>query len=102
MSPRESSDAPDASQRVAVCPRQPLSRTFACRLVVLQDGRQILEWILAAKLSCVDERHEHVADLGAALTAVEERVSPVPNGHLQGALANVVVDGHAWFAQKQG
>jgi hypothetical protein len=48
----------------------------------------------------MDERCEHVADAGAVLCAVEERVTPVADGQLQRAFTNIVLEWRALLLQE--
>src|SRR5580700_5872327 len=53
------------------------------------------------ELGGVNERHEDVADVGAALASVEERAFAISDGHLEGSLGDVVVEGGTWFSQEE-
>jgi hypothetical protein len=50
----------------------------------------------------VNEAHEHIAELGAVLCFVAQRVFAVQDGHLEAALANIIVQGRPGLTQEQG
>jgi hypothetical protein len=63
---------------VAIIPRHPLLRTAGHQLAVFLQRGQV-EGIGIAELAGVDEAHEQVANVGAVLGLIEERVLVVEN-----------------------
>jgi hypothetical protein len=64
--------------------------------VVAARGIDIVE------LAGVDQAHEQVPQPSAVLGFVAQRVFPVEDRHLQGPLADIVIQGRAGLAQEQG
>jgi len=68
--------------------------------VPLQFG-QVIEGVGPAQFAGVDQAHEQVADVGAVGRLVEQRVLAVQDGPLQGAFAQIVIQGRPGHSQEQ-
>jgi hypothetical protein len=89
-----------ACERCLVSPGQPIARVFSGRRRVLEHMGQIVERILTVQFGGVNERSEHVTYGGAVLSAVEERIAPVRDGHLQGTLTDIIFQGRPCRCRK--
>ena len=89
-------------ERLPVIPREPSGRMLRCLLGVAHQGVEIVQGVGGAEPTGVDQAHEQVAQPGAVLRLVAERVFPVEDGHLQGAFADIIIQGRARLAEEQG
>jgi len=68
---------------------------------VRRDGQQIGKGIDPVEPAGIDQAHEQVADPGTFDGFVAEAVFAMQDGHFQGSLAGIVVQGRAGLAQEQ-
>ena len=71
-----------AVDRRQIVPRHPILRALLELIGVMLQLGEVVEGIGAAQFGSVDQAHEQVADFGAFLCLVEERVLSMENGSL--------------------
>jgi hypothetical protein len=68
--------------------------------VTLKLG-QVIERIGPAEFAGVDQAHEHIPDVGAMASLVEQRILAMENRLLQGPLTDIIVQGRPGHAQEE-